>query len=193
MKKMFEVFAWLAALTLLAFAGQSILAATNATTRVSTPATQDRGESESEPSMKHKRVRRAREGVELDPTSILRSARTIYVRPTQHLDKKYLEYKLQKYHELREWGLTLVEDASMADLVISVDKAALNYIFTLTDPRTSAIVASGKTVAINGLVAAENLGREMIEKMKRVRAASVPRDRRRRGDNEDDAEDGWSD
>nr|MDQ3804382.1 hypothetical protein [Acidobacteriota bacterium] len=142
------------------------------------------------------RERTARERrEELSPAAIARAARTVYVRPTRHLDKKYLEYKLHKYPELREWGLALVEDERAADLVISVDKAALNYIFTVTDPRTSVIVASGKAVAVNGLVAAEYLGREIVKKIRDVRASSDrrPRQRKHRDPEEDEGEDEeWS-
>jgi hypothetical protein len=107
----------------------------------------------------------------MTPASILREARTFYVAPTEHLEKKYLEYKLNRYEELRDWNLMLVANPSAADLVISVDKTALNYIFTVTDTRTSVIVASGKCIAVNGRVAAEYLGKEIIRKLKDVRAS----------------------
>ncbi len=71
-------------------------------------------------------------------------------------------------------------------------QTALNYIFHITDPRSSVVVASGKTVAINNLVAAENLGQEIINKIKNVRAASdrKPARKKRKGDDADDDE--WS-
>jgi hypothetical protein len=170
MKRVFEVVGWLAAVALFAFAGRAVFA-------------QDAPE-------RRTRERTARERREdLSPAAIAREARTVYVRPTRHLDKKYLEYKLHKYTELREWGLALVEDERAADLVISIDKAALNYIFTVTDPRTSVIVTSGKAVAVNGLVAAEYLGKEIVKKLKDVRASSDPRPRKRRPRDEDFDED----
>ena len=165
MKRVFEVVGWLAAVALFAFAGQAVLA-------------QDAPE---------RRTRERRE--ELSPPAIARAARTVYVRPTRHLDKKYLEYKLHKYPELRDWGLALVEDERHADLVISVDKTALNYIFTVTDPRTSVIVTSGKAVAINGLVAADYLGRDIVRKLREVRASSDGRPPKRRPREEDYDED----
>jgi hypothetical protein len=78
------------------------------------------------------------------------------------------------------WGVALVVDARAADLVISFDKAGLNYIFTVTDPRTSVIVAGGKAVAVNGLVAAEYLGKEIVKKIRDVRASSDRRPHQRR-------------
>ena len=139
--------------------------------------------------MRRQRERTTREREDLSPASIIREARTIYVAPTEHLDRKYLEYKLQKYDELRDWDLSLVENPSAADLVITVDKTALNYIFTVTDPRTSVVVTSGKCVAVNGRVAAEFLGREIIKKIRDVRASSAPRRHRKHSrDREDDDE-----
>jgi hypothetical protein len=170
MKRVFEVAGWLTAVALFAFAGRAVLA-------------QDAPE-------RRTRERTARERrEELSPPAIARAARTVYVRPTRHLDKKYLEYKLHKYPELREWGLALVEDERAADLVITIDKTALNYIFTVTDPRTSVIVTSGKAVAINGLVAAEYLGKEIVKKLRDVRASSDREPRRRRPREEDYDED----
>ena len=112
----------------------------------------------------------------------------------RHVEKNYLEYKLGKYDELRDWGLVLVADPSAADLVIAVDKTALNYIFTLTDRRTSVIVTSGKCVAVNGRLAAEYLGKEIVKKIKDVRASGDgrPRRERRRDRDDSDDDDEWS-
>jgi hypothetical protein len=171
LKRAVEVVGWLAAVALFAFAGRAVLA------QDTPPGTQTR----------ERTARERRE--DLSPAGIAREARTLYVRPTKHLDKKYLEYKLLKYAELRDWGLMLVEDERAADLVISFDKTALNYIFTVTDPRTTVIVTGGKCVAINGRLAAEYLGKEIIKKLKDVRAASDRRPPRRRAA---DDEEGWS-
>ena len=156
MKRVLEVVGWLTAVALFAFAGHAVLAATP----------------QARPQQGVARERMASERPETNPVRIVRAARTVYVRETRHLDKTYLEYKLQKYNELRDWDLSLVADERAADLVISVEKTLMNYIFTVTDPRTSVIVASGKCVAVNGQVAAEYLGREIIKKLRDVRASS---------------------
>ena len=143
---------------------------------------QQRQDDSSEP---RGRARKARGREDLSPGSIARSARTVYVAPSGHVEKKYLEYKLGKYDELRDWGLVLVTDPSKADLVITVDKTALNYIFTLTDRRTSIIITTGKCVAVNGRLAAEYLGKEIIKKIRDARASGDARPRRER-DEEDD-------
>jgi hypothetical protein len=186
MKRVLEAMGWLTAVALFAFAGHAVLGST-ALAREHASAAQDTPRTQNAPASRERQTG-PREHV--SPVSIMRAARTIYVRPTQHLDKKYLEYKLQKYRELQDWDLMLVTEERAADLVITFEKTALNYIFTITDPRTSVIVTSGKTVAINGLVAAENLGREIIKKIKNVRASSdnVPRKRRPRDEDPDEEE-----
>jgi hypothetical protein len=156
MKRVVEVLGWLTAVAILAFASHSVFAA---------GAGQDQGDST-------RRARTARERREdLSPASIIRDARTIYIEPNTHVEKKYLEYKLHKYPELNDWGLMLVADASAADLVLTIDKTALNYIFTITDRRTSVIVTSGKCVAVNGRLAAEYLGKEIVKKIRDARAS----------------------
>lgn len=183
MRQGLEVLGWLTALLLFAFAGHAALAQEEAerpaAARTSRP----------------QRVRRLGEADAESPASIMRAARTLYVRPSARVDKKYIEYKLQKYTELRDWGLMIVEDERAADLVLKVDQTALNYLFSITDPRTSIVVVSGKVVAINDLVAAEYLGKELVRKIKEVRASVAPerraagRKRDRDPDADNDAED----
>jgi hypothetical protein len=170
MKRVIEVLGWLTAVAILAFASHSVFAA---------GVGQNQGDA-------GRRARTARERREdITPASIMRDARTLYVAPSEHVEKKYLEYKLHKYTELDDWGLMLVAEPSAADLILTIDKTALNYIFTITDARTSVIVTSGKCVAVNGRLAAEYLGKEIIKKIRDVRASSE-RDRHRKHTREDD-------
>lgn len=205
MKRVLEVLGWLAALALLAFAGHAVFAAPRAadtgrqqTARApveqSQQGAQDRGrardgDGESESSSRRERGRRASGREEMSAASLMRGARTLYIAPTEHLDKTYLEYKLHKYRELDDWNLMLVADPRQADLVLTIDKTALNYIFHITDVRTTVIVASGKCVAINGRVAAEFLGSEIVNKIRDVRASDRrPRKKRHRDDDADEDE-----
>jgi hypothetical protein len=180
MKRVLEVLGWLTAFALFAFASHAVFAA-GQTGSVGSP--DDAG-------ARHERSRTARGREDLSPGTLSWEARTIYVAPSRHVEKKYLEYKLGKYDELRDWGLALVADPEAADLVLTVDKTALNYIFTLTDRRTSVIVASGKCVAVNGRLAAEYLGKEIVKKIKDARASGEGP--RRRGRDRDDSDDEWS-
>jgi hypothetical protein len=117
-----------------------------------------------------RRSERTGSDVKPDPAQTLRSARTIYIEPSEHLDSQYLEYKFGKYPEFEQWKLTIVKDRSKADLVLSVHRRMLNYIFSVEDPQSSAVVVNGKVVAINDLVATDELAREVIRRMKSVRA-----------------------
>lgn len=196
MKRAIEILGWLMAVALFAFASHAVLAADRAQEQRQLSAVLVPGvvrQNAQDPSAEPRtRERKTREREDLRPASIMREARTIYVSPTNHLEKKYLEYKLQKYRELNDWELALVADASAADLVITFDKSALNYIFTITDRRTSIIVTSGKCIAVNGRLAAEYLGKEIIKKIRDVRAGSDRRSRKKQSrDDEDDDE--WSD
>ncbi|MCA1593603.1 MAG: hypothetical protein LC754_13320 [Acidobacteria bacterium] len=173
MKRVLEIVGWLTAVLLLAFASHAVFAR---------PASAHGSHAQQE---QPNRARRAERREDLSPASIVREARTIYIRTTEHLDKKYLEYKLQKYRELDDWGLMIVQNESAADLVVTIDKTALNYVFQITDPRTSVVVTSGKAVAVNRLVAAEYLGKEIIRKIRDVRASSDRRPSRKRNQNRD--------
>jgi hypothetical protein len=208
MKRVLEILGWLAAVALFVFAGRAVFAAggtqngnpiggVSLTRHAFNGAAaqqqqqQQQDGAQDEPADRRARARKARERDDVSPASILREAHTFYVAPTTHLEKKYLEYKLNKYEELRDWNLMLVANPSAADLVINVDKTALNYIFTVTDARTSVIVASGKCIAVNGRVAAEYLGKEIIRKLKDVRA-SGDGGRRRKHSRDDADDDEWS-
>ena len=114
------------------------------------------------------------------PGETLRAARTMYIEPSPRIDSKYVQYQLLKTDLLAEWGITLVEDADAADLVLRLDQVRLNYLFTILDPHTRAVIVSGKVVAINDPVAADYLGREIIKRMRDVRRTADLRPPRKR-------------
>jgi hypothetical protein len=182
MKRVLEVLGWLTAVALFAFASHAVFAAGQTGS----------GGPQDDSNVRRERVRTARGREDLSPGALIREARTVYVAPSEHVEKKYLEYKLGKYDELRDWGLMLVSDPAAADLVITVDKTALNYIFTLTDRRTSVIVTTGKCVAVNGRLAAEYLGKEVVKKIKDVRASGDGGRRHNRRDRDASDDDEWS-
>lgn len=119
------------------------------------------------------RSRIASDRVETDPAKILRAARTIYIKPNEYIDAEYLEYKLDKLPEFAQWKLVFVRDSQKADLVVELHRKALNYIFSLVEPESSVVVTKGKVVAINGLVAAEDISKEIVKKMKDTRALPI--------------------
>lgn len=113
------------------------------------------------------------------PGEILRAARTMYIEASRRIDARYVQYKLLKTDQLAEWGITLVEEPAAADLILRLDQSRLNYLFTITDLRTSAVVVTGKVVAINDPVAADYLGREIIRRMREVRRTTDLRPQRK--------------
>jgi hypothetical protein len=205
MKRAIEVLGWLTAVALFAFASHAVFASPVGQQRRQTQtavvriAGQDQSGAQDATPERRERERKTREREDksredMSPASIMRDARTVYIAPSEYLDKTYLEYKLHKYHELDDWGLMLVADPRAADLIITIDKTALNYIFKITDTRTSVIVTSGKCVAVNGLVAAEFLGKEIINKIRDVRASGSDRkERGKKRKHDDDDDDEWSD
>lgn len=104
------------------------------------------------------------------PAEILRSARTIYIRPNEYIDAEYLEYKLDKLPEFQQWNLAITKDYTKANLVLNVHRKALNYIFSIVESQSGIVVVKGKVVAINDLVAAEDISHEIIKRMRNVRA-----------------------
>jgi hypothetical protein len=122
------------------------------------------------------RTAAARTERETSPARILRSARTIYIEPNDDIDPEYLAYKLGKYPDFEQWKLSIVTDKDKADLVLKIHRKALNYIFSLEEQESSIVVTNGKTVAINDLVATDQIAKEIIRRMKAVRA--LPTDER---------------
>jgi hypothetical protein len=104
------------------------------------------------------------------PTDILRAARTIHISPNRHINADYLEYKLDKLPEFGQWQLSIVKKRERADLVLEIEKTALNYIFSIVEPESSIVVAKGKTVAVNGRIAAEDISHAIVKRMRALRA-----------------------
>jgi hypothetical protein len=116
------------------------------------------------------RSRTAGSKPETDPPTLLRSASTIYIKPNDYVDAEYLEYKLDKLPDFQQWRLAFVKDGEKADLVLEIHRTALNYIFSIVDRQSSVVIVKGKVVAINGLVAAEDMSKQIIKRMQAVRA-----------------------
>ena len=112
-------------------------------------------------------------GTSADPVSIMRSARTIFVRSmTVYLEAELLESELRKRPEFKSLELAIVKDEQMADIRIEINRAefSFNYTFTATNPQTSVIVASGKVTAWHGDFAAPRIARALLKQMQAARA-----------------------
>jgi hypothetical protein len=120
-----------------------------------------------------KRSRSVKNEPEASPSQLLRDARTVYIKPNDYIDAEYLEYKLNKLPDFQQWRLAFVRDNDKADLLIEIHRTALNYIFSVVDRESSVVIVKGKVVAINGLVAAEDISKQIVKRMQAVRALPV--------------------
>jgi hypothetical protein len=94
---------------------------------------------------------------------------TIYLEPQQ------LESELRQRSEFKSLGLAIVKDEQMADLRIEINRAefSFNYAYTVTNPQTSIVVASGSVTAWNGDFAAPRIAREILKEIAASRQVST--------------------
>ena len=86
-----------------------------------------------------------------DPGTILRKARFIYVRSdSAFVSGQEVEASLQKRKEFKAWGMVITRSAEQADLVIQITRRPLTrrFTFSVIDPATMQVVASGKTRSV---------------------------------------------
>jgi hypothetical protein len=90
-----------------------------------------------------------------DPIGILRTAKIIHVTSTSLLVRAtVVEEKLQKRSEFQQLGLVITRDEHAADLILELRHDLFTmYVFTVIDPKTQLVVASGKLSSLGGTVA----------------------------------------
>ena len=103
-----------------------------------------------------------------DPIASLRSAKAIYVMSASLLVRPpVIETKLRKRSEFQQLGLVITRDLAEADLVLELKHDLFTmYVFTVIDPRTNIVVASGKLSSLGGTVAGKVAKRFMKQMMK---------------------------
>ena len=82
-----------------------------------------------------------------DPATILRRARFVYVSSeSAFVNAHEVEDSLLKRKEFRAWGMVVTRNISEADLVVEITRKAFTrrFTFTVVDPRTNEVLASGK-------------------------------------------------
>jgi len=106
-----------------------------------------------------------------NPTAILRSARTIYVKSSSLLvGEAVVEDKLRKRSEFQQLGLVITRNAEEADLVLELKHDLFTmYVYTAIDPKTSVVVASGKLSSLGGTVAGK-VAKRFLRQMVKVRS-----------------------
>jgi hypothetical protein len=87
----------------------------------------------------------------VDPATILRRARFVLVRSDSvFVSGREVEDSLRKRKEFRAWGMVVTRDEAEADLVIEITRKSFTrrFTFAVLDPRTSEVVAGGKTRSV---------------------------------------------
>ena len=82
-----------------------------------------------------------------DPATILRRARFVYVSSdSAFVNAHEVEDSLLKRKEFKAWGMVVTRNYGEADLVIQITRKAFTrrFTFTIIDPRTNEVLASGK-------------------------------------------------
>ncbi|MBV8858917.1 MAG: hypothetical protein JOZ02_18440 [Acidobacteria bacterium] len=86
-----------------------------------------------------------------DPATVLRKARFVFVHSdTAFVSGHEVEASLLKRKEFKAWGMVVTRNEAQADLVIEITRKPLTrrFTFSVIDPRTSEVVASGKTRSV---------------------------------------------
>lgn len=87
----------------------------------------------------------------IDPATVLRTARRILVRSnTVFVKDSEVEDSLRKRKEFAAWGMIITRNELDADLIIEIERKSLTrrFTFTVLDPRTMAVLTSGKTRSV---------------------------------------------
>jgi hypothetical protein len=82
-----------------------------------------------------------------DPATILRRARFVYVSSdSAFVNSHEVEDSLLKRKEFKAWGMVVTRNISEADLVIEITRKSFSrrFTFTVVDPHTNEVIASGK-------------------------------------------------
>jgi hypothetical protein len=105
-----------------------------------------------------------------DPTTILRSAKTIYVNSSSILvGEAVIEAKLRKRPEFQQLGLLITRDPTEADLVLELKHDLFTmYVYTAIDPSTNIVVATGKLSSLGGTVAGK-VAKRFLKQMVKAR------------------------
>jgi hypothetical protein len=103
---------------------------------------------------------------------ILRTSRTLHIASrSMYFTPDSMEKALAGQKGFDVLGLALVKDMRVADLLITVDRPLFTYTFTysVTDPKTSRVLDSGKVTAIDGGAAAARIAKQLVSKWAKVR------------------------
>lgn len=115
---------------------------------------------------------------EAKPGEMLGAAKTLTVKShTSFFTPDALERELAKKPEISAWGIKIVHDVRVADIIVSVDRPLFTYDFTYTatDTRTSIVLATGKVTAIDGVRAAPDIAKDLVQQMAKAHEEAEPK------------------
>ncbi|HEV2704831.1 MAG TPA: hypothetical protein VGV59_02845 [Pyrinomonadaceae bacterium] len=112
-----------------------------------------------------------------DPVTILRTARKVFVHSkTVYVKDAEVENALRKRPEFQALGMMITRDEGQADLVIEVERKLFTkrFVFTVVEPRTLIVVASGKARSvIFGDTIAHKVAEKFVRHLGEVRQANA--------------------
>ncbi len=112
-----------------------------------------------------------------DPQVLMRNFRTIDVQSrSTWIEASAVQAALEKQPEFLAWGLVVVNDPKVADVMLTVDRVLFTWDFTyeLTHRNTSIVLHTGKVTSIDGLHASSTIARRLMDKVKTARAKPAP-------------------
>jgi hypothetical protein len=110
--------------------------------------------------------------VNTDPKEILRNAKIFYIYSDSVLiSEKMMENALMKKPEFEKWNLAIVKELKLADVLINVEHQlfTFDYRFTMSDRKTSIVLASGKVTVWDGNIASGKFAKMIIAKLKELK------------------------
>ena len=130
------------------------------------------GESKKEPEKIEERQGRAVAVAEASRVQRIREARLLYVERRTSLCKPVmLQNALLKYAtQLDEWNVKLVDELSVADIVVEIDNMPMTFFYTykITDKRAHVVLGAGRVTAWDCNLAAPGLSKQIVQTIRGV-------------------------
>lgn len=104
-----------------------------------------------------------------EPKDILRNAKIFHITSDSVLiSEKMLENALMKRPEFEKWKLAIIKEYKNADIIINVEHQlfTFDYRYTMTDRKTSIVLATGKVTVWDGNIASHKFAKQIIAKLK---------------------------
>jgi len=109
--------------------------------------------------------------VRYDPSAVLRSAQTIFIRTKSvYFKASALEQELLSRDEFQQWGFAISRDEKDADLIIEVERKLFTnrFVYSVLDPRTERVLMGGKIGSLGGSIESQ-MADGFVKRLKRVR------------------------